>query len=405
MSQTVLQLIQSACYRSNATQVPSALAAATDASTLQLLHLTYAVGEELRALKVWPQLKRHFKFRLVASQARYDFPADYFAELPFTAYDRTNSWAATGPMTDADWNLRVIGTAFTGVTKAFRLFGTGGGEFRVNPTPGAADNWSVLQEEYISKSWLQPPAWTASETSIAQNTYRSARGLIYKKTNSGSGIAGTVRPIMEFGEGGDGGVRWFAIAPTAFAGTTAYAPGSYFTSGGRLYRVTIGGTSAGSAPTSTTESSDIINGTLTCRYHVAASWVAETAYLQYSHLLISAQYYRCEQAGTSGLSAPTWDATTFTDNTVTWTYQDIAYDRLLGDSDTCVFDDELMIAGIRAKLFQARGFGSDDLVTSYEKLKTSAVARWNVGKVFDMAAGGATKGPFANLPEGNWPTW
>lgn len=405
MSQTILQLVQSACYRSNSLQVPSALVASSNSGDLQLLHLLYSVGEELRAMKVWPQLKRRFKVRLVAGQDRYDPPADYFAELPFTAYDRSNSWAAMGPMTDADWNLRVVGTNFMGTTKAFRLFGTGGGEFQVNPTPGAGDNMSVMQIEYISKSWLQPPAWTASEAAVAQNVYRSARGIIYKKTDSGTDTAGTVRPTMEFGEGQDGSVRWLALTTSAFAGTTAYAPGSYFTSGGRLYRVTVGGTSSGSAPTSTTEDTDITNGTLTCRYHSAASWTAETAYTFHSHILISSQYYRCEQAGITGLNQPTWDATTFTDNTITWTFQDIAYETARTDSDTCVFDDELMIAGLRAKLFLARGLGSDDLVVAFEKLKQSAVARWNVGKVLDLAAGAYSPRPFANLPEGNWPTW
>lgn len=405
MAQTVLQLIQSALYRSNSQDVPTALVGSTNASDLQLLHLFYSVGEDLTALRCWPQLKRTFKLRMVAGQTRYDLPADFFCELPFTAFDRGNSWAAMGPMTDADWNLRVVGTNYMGTTKAFRFYGWGGGQVSINPTPGATDALSYLSFDYFSGSWLQPPLWTAGETGLAQNVYRSANGLIYKKTDSGTDTAGTVRPTMEFGEGQDGAVRWLAITTTAFAGTTVYAPGDYFTASGNLYRVTVGGTSSGSAPTSTTEGTDITNGTITCRYHSAASWTGQTSFTVGSYIKISSQYYRCVTAGITGKNQPTWDTTTFTDNTITWTYQDTSYSRIVTDSDLCVFDDELMIAGMRAALFKARGIGAEELVKEYEEFKSSAAGRFNIGKVLDLAAGAYSPRPFANLPEGNWPTW
>lgn len=405
MAQTCLQLIQSALYRSNSQDVPSALVGATAASTLQILHLFYLVGEELATMKCWPQLKRIFKLRLVAGQERYDLPQDFYSELPLTAYDRTNSWVAAGPITDSVYNLRAFGTAYTGVTKAFRFYGFGGGQVSVNPTPSASDAISYLSWDYFSRSWIQPPLWTASEAGIAQNSYRSANGLIYKKTNSGSGTTSTVRPTMELGEGQDGGVRWLAITTSAYATTTLYAPGEYFTSGGNLYRVTVGGTSGSSAPTSTTESTDITNGSITCRYHSASSWAGETTYTAGSYMKVGSQYYRCIVGGVSYKNQPAWTTTTVTDNDITWTYQDTAYTRLLSDSDICVFDDELMIAGIRAKLFLARGLGAQDLVDQYERLKSSAAARFNIGKVLDLGAGGYSPKPFANLPEGNWPTW
>lgn len=403
MARTVLQLIQTACYRSSITP-PSALTAATDSGVLQLLHLFYSVGEELRALRGWPQLKRTFKVRLVAGQSSYDLPLDFYSLCPFTAYDRANSWATLGPMTDADWNLRVIGTDFQGTTKAFRLFGAGGRQMKVSPVPGDADAGAVISFDYVSKSWLQPPAFTASEASVAQNTYRSARGIIYKKTDSGSDTLGAVVPTMEYGEGEDGSCRWLAITTSAFATTTAYAAGAYLTSGGNLYRVRVGGTTGGSAPTSTTEDVDITSGTATLRYHSAASWAAQTDFEEGDFILISAQYYRCEQGGKTAVQ-PTWDATTFTSGTATLTHQNVAYEEIITDSDICVFDDEAMIAGLRGKLFAARGLGSADLVYEFEKYKASCVGRWHVGKVLDLAAGEYSPRPFANLPEGNWPTW
>jgi len=387
-SKTVLQLVTAACYRSNAQQVPSALVASTNASDLQLLNLFYAVGEELRALKCWPQLKRTFKLRLVANQPDYDLPLDFYSLLPFTAYDRANSWPAQAPMSDTDWNLETIGTGFYGAMKGFRLFGYGGRQVKVTPTPGDADAGTVISFDYISRSWLQPPAFTASEGSVAQNTYRQARGIIYKKTDSGSDTLGSVVPTMEYGgEGQDGSVRWLAISTSAFSTTTAYSAGTYLTTGGRLYRVKVGGTTGGSAPTSTTENTDITSGTATLRYHSAASWTAQTDFDVGNFILISSQYYRCEVAGKTAVQ-PTWSTTIFTSNTADLTPQDIAYEAAVADTDFAVFDDELLIEGLRAKLFLARGLGAEDLVFNFERLKRASLGRWSAGKVIDLAAGG-----------------
>lgn len=401
MARTILDLVKSALYRSNAQQIPSALVAATAASDLQLLHLLYGVHEELRALMCWPQLKRTFKVRLVAGQEGYDLPLNFFSLLPFTHYDRINGWATEGPMTDSAWNMRVLGTDVRGANKAFRFFGTGGRQFKVSPVPGSSDAGAVISFDYICRDVFQPPPWTASEASMTQNLYRSANGIIYKKTDSGSDTCGTVRPTMEFGEGQDGGARWLALTASAFANTTLYAAGDYFLGATRLYRVTVGGTSASTTPTSTTEGTDLTSGTVTYQYHASPAWAGQTEYDTGDYVLISTQYYRCEVGGKSGSDSLTWSPTVFTDNTISWTHQDIAYETLQLDTDYSIFDEELVIAGLRARLFEARGLGAEDLVYGYEKLKRTAVGRWNAGKILDLAAGGDDSS--INLaPISNW---
>lgn len=402
MARDVLTLIKSALYRANAQQIPSALVGSSDASALQLLHLFYSVGEELRALGPWPQLKRTMRIRLVPQQEGYTLPVDFFSFLPNTQYDGANSWTIEGPMNDADWNCRVIGTDFQGSTKAFRLFGYKTGYFKVSPVPGDGDALTVITGDYISKSWLQPPAWTASET-IAQNIWRSAAGILYKKTDANSESTGTVMPTMEFGEGQDGECRLLALTAGAFATGTLYRAGEYFVAGGsRLYRVTVGGTSdASTAPTSTTEDTDINNGTLTVRYHAAGSWAGLTSVETGDHILISAQYYRYTQGGKTGKDQPNWTTTTVADGSCTMTHQDVAYEELVADTDVCAFDDEVVIAGLRAKLFQARGLGADDLVDQYERLKKTIRGRWNAGKMLYWAGRGEEILP--NLaPTSNW---
>lgn len=403
MARTILDLAKTALYRSNAQTIPTALVASTNSSDLQLLHLLYSVAEELRALMCWPQLKRTFKVRLVSGQDSYDLPADFYSLLPFTQYDRATSFPVTGPMTDTEWNLDRYGTDFQDVTKGFRLFGYGGRQFKVTPTPGDGDAGTVISFDYMSKSVFMPPAWTSGETSLTQNLYRQANGIIYKKTDSGSDTGGTVRPTMEFGEGQDGSCRWLALTAASFQNTTLYAAGDYFLGAARLYRVTEGGTSASTTPTSTTEDTDLTSGTVTYQYHASPAWAGQTDYETGDYVLIGSQYYRCEVGGKSGSNSLTWSPTVFTDNTVDWTHQDMAYETALLDTDFCVFDDELVIECLRAKLFQARGLGAEELVYNSERLKRVAKGRWNAGKVIDMAAGfGDSCQPVINWTGGNW---
>lgn len=404
MARTVLELVKSALYRSNANTIPTALVASSNSADLQLLHLLYAVAEELRALMCWPQLKRTFKVRLVPGQDSYDLPADFYSFLPFTSYDRTSSIPVAGPMTDVTWNLIRYGMGATDVTKSFRLFGYGGRQFKVDPTPGNADAGTAISLDYMSRSVFQPPAWTASEANVAQNAYRQANGLIYKKSDSGTDTAGTTRPTMEFGEGQDGSLRILAVTTRSFVDATLYAAGEYILESGRLYLVTDGGTSANPAPSSTTEDTDITNGTLTLRYFPAPTRAGQTDYEAGDYFTNgSSQIFRVEIGGKSGTDVPQWNATTFTDNTISWVYQDMAYETALSDSDLCVFDDELVIECLRAKLFQARGLGAEDLVYNSERLKRVAKGRWNAGKVLDLAAGfGDSSEPVINYTGGNW---
>ena len=402
MARNVLQLVSTACYRSNVT-APTSLVGSTNASDLQLLHLFYSTGEELRALGPWSQLKRTFKVRLVSGQESYDLPLDFYRLLPYTCYDRTNSWLVSGPTTDTDWGIRVNGVDFRGNNKAFRLSGTGGSQFKVNPIPGDSDAGSTIPFDYISKNWIQPPPWTASEAAIAQNIYRSANGIIYKKTDSGTDTAGTTRPTMEFGEGQDGSCRWLALSASAFANTTLYKAGDYFLGSTRLYRVTVGGTSASTTPTSTTEGVDLTSGTVTYQYHSSPAWAGQTVYQEGDYVLISSQYYRCEVGGKSASVSLTWTPTLQVDNTIDWTFQDIAYETALLDTDFQVFDEELVIAELRAKLFQARGLGSEDLMSTAARLRNAALGRFNAGKVLDLAADANGSGyPSINWTGSNW---
>lgn len=402
MARTVLQLIQQACYRS-LIPAPSALVGETSTDTLQKLHLFYSVGEELRAAHCWSQLKRKYSFYLQEGRTQYTLPLDFYAPIPFTGTDLANSWPID-QIGDADYNYRTYAIAAVGNRKAFRIFGpdnnpnSSQGQFYVSPRPSAGDTNQRITIEYISKTWLIPPLWTPSET-VAQNTYRFSCGNIYKKQDSGSEVGSTVPPNMAYGEGQDGGAKWVYISASAWASTTGYATGSYVTNGGNLYYATEGGISGASGPSGSTATQT--DGTVTWAYKTISAWANYTEYSEGDLVTNASKRYRCIESGRSGSLGPNWTQTVLADGSIDWEHITTPYEAIVTDSDLCLFDDELLIAGLRSKYPNARGQDNMQILAEYEALKLAASSRWLHGKRFSMAS---TRyyGPTANLPEGSF---
>lgn len=406
MGSTVLALVQAACYESNI-PAPSALTSATDTGTLQLIHLFYATGRELRAARCWAQLKKKYTVYLTTHRSYYTLPQDFYAALPLTHWDDANTWEMRGPLTDGEWAFRRYGYVTTENRKAYRVFGpdinssSGRGQFEVDPTPEDGDQDTRINFEYISKSWLIPPLWTASEAGVAQNTYRFSAGNIYKKTDAGAEAGGTIAPTMAFGVGQDGSVMWKFVSASAWGATTLYAAGTYVTNdGGKLYYCTGSGTSAGAGGPTGSGSADITDGTVTWLYKAAPARTGQTSYTDGDHITVSSVLYRCVQTGVSGANAPDWTATTVPDNAITYTFQEPAYETIVTDSDLCLFDDELMIAGLKWRFLRARGLKYEDLLFEYQVLKNKAAMRWNIGHKISLAK--EYPDHYVNIPEGSF---
>src|SRR3982751_611065 len=104
MAQTVLQLVQTACYEA-LIPAPQKLYGTFETSTLQLLTLFYATGRELRSARVWPQLKRKHTVDLEPGRSLYPLPEDFYAALPETEWDTTNRRRFGAPLSDAAWTM------------------------------------------------------------------------------------------------------------------------------------------------------------------------------------------------------------------------------------------------------------------------------------------------------------
>lgn len=86
--------------------------------------------------------------------------------------------------------------------------------------------------------------------------------------------------------------------------------------------------------------------------------------------------YKCTAVttGTCGTTPPS-GTTTFADNGVTWTYQSAIYDTVIADADQSLFDDDLIILGLRYKWNVAKGYDYENDQMVYQNRIDDAVNR------------------------------
>jgi hypothetical protein len=99
---------------------------------------------------------------------------------------------------------------------------------------------------------------------------------------------------------------------------------------------------------------------------------------------------------------PAWTPTTITDGAVTWTTIYTPYDAIVTDNDLCLFDDELMISGLKWRFMKSAGLSYQDEQAEYQVLKDTAMARWQTGRKISFADSGIMLPITPNVPEGGY---
>lgn len=207
---TALDVVKSFCYREGIT-LPNAISfeSPTDPATLQLLHVLYAVVEELRRSKAWTQQKKVHTFEMEANRSKYPLPKDFYAPIPLTHYDNSDKWLLDGPMSDGNFAYRLYADT-SGTRKAYRLFGpdfnpnTEGGQFWIDPADSTAGR--DISFEYLSKNLFLPKHWQPS-TAYVSGEYVNANGEIYLCDTNGTSHA-TNSPNGQTTNITDGTTQW-----------------------------------------------------------------------------------------------------------------------------------------------------------------------------------------------------
>lgn len=76
-------------------------------------------------------------------------------------------------------------------------------------------------------------------------------------------------------------------------------------------------------------------------------------------------------------------------------------EALAADTDSSVFDDQLMILGLKKEYCKAKGWDYSAYEISFERLVSVAKARWNGTKILDSCGSGGM-GFYPRTSEGSW---
>lgn len=118
------------------------------------------------------------------------------------------------------------------------------------------------------------------------------------------------------------------------------------------------------------------------------NWTASTVIAASSYRNANGIIFFTSAGGTTGTVPP---SAAGLDGTVTWTIPATPYETVISNSDYSIFDDDVMIIGLKAKWYQMKGLGYEALQAEYQSKLDQAKGRW----------AGSFTGSFNRYP-GNW---
>lgn len=160
-------------------------------------------------------------------------------------------------------------------------------------------------------------------------------------------------------------------------------------------------------PAGQNNTDELFLGYLSCNWIWPRDWVASTSYSLGDIRSGDGYVYICTTAGTSGTTRPSVTSGTETDGTVTWTfytepYQADSSNASLNDEDICLFDDDIMIEGMRWAYFRAKKQDYQQERADWENMVKSAYARFNGVSRGNMGGVDESIYSWFNIPDGSW---
>lgn len=160
-------------------------------------------------------------------------------------------------------------------------------------------------------------------------------------------------------------------------------------------------------PAGENNTDELFLGYLSCNWIWPRDWVASTAYTAGNIRSGVGYMYRASNSATSGSTRPDWTTGSDTDGAVTWAvytepYEVNSTNTNLNDSDLCLFDDDLMIEGMRWAYFRAKKQDYEQERSDWEQMVKSAYARFNGPVRVSMCEQIDDYFEWPNVPSGSW---
>ncbi len=135
-------------------------------------------------------------------------------------------------------------------------------------------------------------------------------------------------------------------------------------------------------------------------------WQPSTAYTSGTYVSSSGNIYLCDTNGTSGTTPVSGTTANIVDGTTRWDYVAAPVEQITADTDMCIFDDDIMISGIKWRYEKSKGTAMDidpntGIPVIHKKLVENAASRW-LGNFVISLADPQTSLPIPNAPEGGW---
>lgn len=136
------------------------------------------------------------------------------------------------------------------------------------------------------------------------------------------------------------------------------------------------------------------------------AWAASQSIAQNAYRHVNGEIYQKTDAGTetSGSTAPSHTTGSQTINSITYAHIGTTYDSAQSDSDIPLFDEDLLLNGMKSNWSASKEFDPSYFRMLFEKGITEAVSRWTGGRVgnFSRRAGLLRSRERWSVPDGGW---
>lgn len=162
-------------------------------------------------------------------------------------------------------------------------------------------------------------------------------------------------------------------------------------------------------PPGSNDTDQLFLGYMSCNWIWPRDWVTGTNYSAGDIRSGNGYVYRTAAGGTSGATRPNWATGSGSDGTVTWSVYTEPYlctpsNAALNDNDLCLFDEDIIIEGMRWAYLQAKRLPFEDLKDDWEKMVAASCSRFTAPSITNLADSGYGDlfNEFPLTPPGGW---